>query len=104
MEQVKTRARATAFLRAFSSAAASSFETPACGGLLRMRSSRRRARCAAPPAITAEPLRRDEVLNPHGEERGNAARLRTMLRIAGRTIRPRMLEYDSTQAKCEPGF
>jgi hypothetical protein len=30
---------------------------------------------AAPPAITAKPLRRDEVLDPHGEERGNAARL-----------------------------
>jgi hypothetical protein len=34
----------------------------------------------------APPL--DEVLNPHGEERGNAARLRTMLRIALRTMRP----------------
>ena len=31
----------------------------------------------------------DEVLNPHGGERGNAARLWTMLRIAGRTTRPR---------------
>jgi hypothetical protein len=26
---------------------------------------------------------RDDLPNPHGEERGNAARLRTMLRIAG---------------------
>src|SRR3954467_11513754 len=31
----------------------------------------------------------DEVQDPHGEERGNAARLRTMQSIAGRTIRPR---------------
>jgi len=28
----------------------------------------------------------DEVWDPHGEERGNAARLRTMRRIAGRTM------------------
>ena len=27
-----------------------------------------------------------EAGSPHGEERGNAARLRTMLRIAGRTM------------------
>ena len=26
----------------------------------------------APPAITANPLRRDEVLDPYGEERGTA--------------------------------
>jgi hypothetical protein len=35
----------------------------------------RDAAYAAPPATTAKPLRRDEVLDPHGEERGNAARL-----------------------------
>jgi hypothetical protein len=35
----------------------------------------RDAAYAAPPAITAKPLRGDEVSDPHGEERGNAARL-----------------------------
>jgi hypothetical protein len=46
---------------------------------------------AAPPAITAELLRKDEVLNPHGEEHGYAARLEPR----GRWIRRR----DSTQVE-----
>jgi hypothetical protein len=33
------------------------------------------------------------VLDPHGEERGEAARLRTMLRIAGRTMQARLWPY-----------
>jgi hypothetical protein len=43
----------------------------------------------APPAITAKPLRRDEVLNPHGEERGNAARLEPR----GHGLQPTMKIY-----------
>src|SRR5258708_6228145 len=45
--------------------------------LLRMRSSRRRF---APP--------RDEVLDPHGEERGNAARLEPRGRLRGEDFEP----------------
>jgi hypothetical protein len=47
--------------KAFSGSVASSSETPRKG--------------AAPQATTAKPLRGDEVLDPHGEERGNAVRL-----------------------------
>jgi hypothetical protein len=38
--------------RAFSSAVASSFETPACGGLLRMRSETLMVRSAATPRVS----------------------------------------------------
>src|SRR2546430_3485569 len=53
--------------------------------------SRRAARglvyagCVHLPALAAP---QDEVLDLHGEERGKAALLRTMLRIARRTTRP----------------
>jgi hypothetical protein len=35
----------------------------------------------------------DEVWDPHGEERGNAARLRTTLRVAGRTMQAVLWPY-----------
>src|SRR5260370_11728308 len=62
--------RSARVVRAFAGAVASSFERPACGGLLRMRSETLMVRSAATPRVS----------NPHGEERGNAARLEPWMR------------------------
>src|SRR5580704_12165868 len=62
-------------IKALAGSVASSFET---------------ARSLSSGAHSRDPLAppQDEVLDPYGEERGNDARLRTMLRIALRTTRP----------------